>query len=170
MTENNFKDKIFYLAQKYRGMEQRSIERAFYVCDTLELEMGLTVYSPIRETHFQHEFRMDRGPVYKGFRTPEHNLRISKLLTEYDYVKRDLALLETFDKSKLIMLFDQSCFDQRNGIAWFVSSGALEEYRWALKNNVPCYYVEAIIYKIKNIEEGRVKIDPENPLNEKNIL
>jgi hypothetical protein len=170
MTENNFKDKVFYLAQKYRGSEQLSIERAFFVCDQLELEMGLTVYSPIRETHFQHEFRMDRGPVYKGYRTPEYIQKLKKLTESFDYVKRDIALLETFDKSKLIMVFDYSCFDERNNIKWFVSSGALEEYRWALKNNVPCYYVEAIIFKIKDLEEGRVKIDPENQLNEKNVL
>ena len=70
---------VYYLSHRYTGREEASIEEAMGWCYTLEVEMGLTVYSPIRETHFFAKWLFDMEAE-----EPPHSF----------WLKRDLAILE----------------------------------------------------------------------------
>ena len=87
-TIEEMKSKVWYLAQKYSGTpeeEEKAFQDALRWCNYLEHELGLTVYSPIRETHNQWQYIKKN---FKPDKYPHPNY----------WVERDLVILTAWLK------------------------------------------------------------------------
>ncbi len=116
---------IYYLAQKYTGMEQEAYDIACFCYHQL-VKQGYTVFSPILHSHSFH----------KDYAKP--------LKLRLNYVKLDLDIVENFD-TNCVMLFHLSCFKLLNGLEVFASKGAEKEYNYAKRSGIHCYRLEPFL-------------------------
>jgi hypothetical protein len=142
--------RVYYLAQKYGGIEEEAFLSAVLWTAHLR-KSGHTVFSPILHTH---AYEIELKTI---------NKRVNPQVDyEEDYVKWDLDVCEAM-VSDLTMLFAPSCFKdpttvtgshlRRYGPKLHVpeemwnSKGAFQEYCWAKQRAVPCMLLVEFFYR-----------------------
>lgn len=122
---------IYYLAHKYRGMEEQSFRNAVYWTNLLR-QRELTVFSPILHTH----------PYLEEGKQWMDGKELDCLLGE-QWLEWDLGILEGMKSVTILMAGDAFEGDGEDRV--WLSKGCEIEYNWAKSHNKDVLMLEIFL-------------------------
>jgi hypothetical protein len=140
---------MYYLAQKYRGIEEQAFLDAKRWTYILQFIKKVSVFSPIMYSHVLCQHIID--------------LDLIRPIKNIDWLKYDLDYCQRWLNSGLVMLFAPTCFvlpdtcqNDETELAchtdgcyhcrkYWASKGAHQEYDWGKANKVRCLLLDEFI-------------------------